>query len=205
MTALARLKQRYSISEAASAPAVAISLADMKQALRVTHSSDDVEIESLIRTGMRLVEHFTGRRLTTQTLVVTMDDFPGSEEIYLMDCAPVQSVTSIAYLDTAGVSQVVLDTSVYTLVDDLHPPFIALNPGQTWPGVYTRRGAVTITIVAGYGAASAVPAPMISAIRKFVDYHYNNKALSTTQAALMPYMTDGLQPYEVSHVGAAIP
>lgn len=76
---------------------------------------------------------------------------------------PLQSVTSVKYLDTDGVQQT-LDPATY-VVQKGEPSHIVLANGATWPSVLLMPEAVTIRFVAGYGDNEAdVPQPIRLAI-----------------------------------------
>jgi uncharacterized phiE125 gp8 family phage protein len=81
---------------------------------------------------------------------------------------PVQSVTSITYQDADDATQT-LATSVYSLVAN-HKcgPRIVLKSGQSWPATYSRDDAVTVTFVAGFPSAAAVPHRIKQMIRLLV-------------------------------------
>jgi uncharacterized phiE125 gp8 family phage protein len=149
-----------------SAPAeTPVSLTEAKAQLGVTGSGSDTLITALIAAATERLDGWAGvlgRALVTQTWAQTFPRFPACEVIGLA-LAPVQSVTSIAYYDADNAAQT-LSASVYTLLDDEIGPFVTLQADQSWPGTYAREDAVTVTYVAGYGAAAAVPAPIRQAI-----------------------------------------
>lgn len=72
------------------------------------------------------------------------------------------------------------------------------KPDQVWPGSYHREDAVSVTYVAGYGNADAVPAPIKAAILLIVGHLYENREASTVgvSAELLPMAVDALlAPY----------
>lgn len=76
---------------------------------------------------------------------------------------PLQSVTSVKYIDTDG-SEQTLDPVTY-VVEKGTPSHIVLATGKTWPAVSTQPGSVVIRFVAGYGSlGSDVPENVRSAI-----------------------------------------
>lgn len=114
-----------------------------------------------------------GRALLTQTWDLVLDWFPACIEIPL---PPLQSVSSIAYVDGDGATQT-LSSSVYQVIDQglWKPSLIVEAYQQSWPTTRDQPQAVTVTFVAGYGAASAVPAPIKSAIKLMVSHWYENR------------------------------
>ena len=79
---------------------------------------------------------------------MTLDNFP---QVIELDSPPIQSVTSIQYIDQAGATQT-LSSSVYTLDVSQKPGRIAPKINQYWPNHFpSESGAVFVTYVAGYG------------------------------------------------------
>lgn len=134
-----------------------ITLAEAKTHLRVDASDEDALITSLIVAARRAAEQRTGRALVTQTWEASCDEFPGSGEGIPLQLAPVQSVTSVKYIDTAGVEQTI-GAPNYTLNDRGSMGHSVLPAhGYAWPSAREQQNAVTVRFVAGYGAAAAVP------------------------------------------------
>jgi len=133
--------------------------AECKLVARLTASGLDSLITSdYIPAARRLCEQRTQRYLTTQTVTLTLEDWPRSDCIEIPR-GPILSVTSIVYRDTTGSSQT-LSSSWYEFkqVSDSVPPEIALLPGYTWPSLGDYEDAVIVTMQAGYGAsASSIP------------------------------------------------
>jgi uncharacterized phiE125 gp8 family phage protein len=137
-----------------------VSLLQAKQHLRVTIPDEDALILSLIIAARSHAETFTGRRFVTQTWDYFLDCFPwlewsrsGSFEI---PNGPLQSVTSVKYIDEAGVEQT-MNTSEYLVDAKSDPGRISPAYGKTWPAPRLQMNAVTVRFVCGYGLAAAVP------------------------------------------------
>ncbi len=93
---------------------------------------------------------------------------------------PLQSVSSITWLDTAGNLSTV-PSSTY-LVDTISEPGrVALAYGQTWPSTSAQGNAispvagVTVTYVAGYSSSTLVPASIKQAILLVLGAWYENR------------------------------
>lgn len=133
-----------------------VTLAEARAFLQLDSSftSDDTLIQSvLIPAARAAAEHLTGRALITQTWRRTLDGFPCLIEL---EHAPLQSVSAVEYLDSAGVWQTV-GADVYTVDTASEPGRVALKFGQVWPLPVVQIASVRITFVAGYGDATAVP------------------------------------------------
>lgn len=92
---------------------------------------------------------------------------------------PLQSVTSVAYIDTNGQQQT-LDSSLY-LVDSISEP-ARLSPayGQVWPAAQAQINAVTITFVAGW-TTGTMPNTVKHAMKLLVNHWYEHREAMATQ------------------------
>lgn len=159
-----------------------VSLVEVKQHLRVTHNSEDALLLLYMQAAREHIERTTRRQLLTATYVLGLDAFP-SCDTFRLPRAPIQSVTSIAYLDTAGVSQT-LATSVYGVNTRCEPGQVFLKYGQTWPSSYSQEQAVTVTYLAGWGHYSQVPPQLKMALLLLVGHCYEHRE-ATAEKALM--------------------
>jgi uncharacterized phiE125 gp8 family phage protein len=130
-----------------------ITAADVVEHSRITETEPSVikRINRAIKAARKQAENELGRKLITQTVDITFDNFPAV--FYLM---PVQSVVSITYLDAAGLPQT-LASNQYTVDAKSIPARITPSYGSTWPTVRGDVNSVTIRCIAGYGSADAVP------------------------------------------------
>lgn len=174
-----------------------VSLAEAKVHLRLPdeeHPEDDL-VAMLIAVARERIEAAVSRRLVTQTVDLFLDAFPfgggfylrsirerGWGPDYLPRCQviaipdpPLQSITSVKYLDADGVLQT-LDPSAYRWKASTRAPGRvepALN--GSWPTAADLFDAVQVRYVAGYGAASAVPKSAKAAILLLVGHLYENR------------------------------
>lgn len=161
-----------------------------------------------------------GRALVTQTWDLKMDAFPGcrtSETGYCGSAAaadairvplpPLQSVTSIGYVDSAGATQT-LAASKYTVDTASLPARIVPVYGETWPSTRDEVDAVTVRFVAGYAGDGAspedlranVPTAIKQAIKILVAEAYQHREASVVGQAVaaMPFAAQALlAPYRV--------
>lgn len=136
-----------------------------------TNTTSDPYLAGLIAAARLWVEDTTRRALITQTWKLYLNAFDNAIEI---PRAPLQSVTSITYVDTAGATQTVA-ASVYTVDTDSVPGRVLLAPDQLWPtDVDDREKGICITFVAGYGASGAsVPVTDLHAIKLQLEILYD--------------------------------
>ncbi len=134
-----------------------ITLTEAKLHLRVEHTVDDDLITALIQAARERAEHLLGRALITQTWARVLDAFPPNE--IELGMPPVQSITSVVYIDGDGDSQTMASTD-YSLDTTTAPGWLLMAESlSAWPTTLDTANAVTVTFVAGYGASGAsVPA-----------------------------------------------
>ena len=138
------------VSAAASEP---LTLAEAKKQAEIASgvTVHDTQLTEMISEVREQWEHDTDSVMITQTLSVTLDAFC---DPFMLPVKPIQSLTSITYYDGANSSQT-LSTDIYEL--DPTNRMVRLKYNQTYPTTASRWDAVTVTFVAGYGVASAVP------------------------------------------------
>jgi uncharacterized phiE125 gp8 family phage protein len=124
--------------------AMAVSLADARNAARIDGTDSDADIEIQVRAITAEAEHMTGRAIINRTCGVTLDAFPDVIELP----PPLVSVTSVKYFDLAGVEQTI-DPSAY-IVDPASEPG-RVTPATAWPATKCRTGAVNVVAICGYG------------------------------------------------------
>jgi uncharacterized phiE125 gp8 family phage protein len=153
-----------------------ITLAEAKLQCRVTGSTEDALLESLIGAAREAFEAEANVALVTRTLRLTVDGF-GSEPLRL-PFPPAASISSVKYVDAAGVQQT-LDAAEYALDSSRQPAVLRTAYGRSWPAVRGQAGAVQIEYVAGYGNAAAVPQLAKAAIKLLLAHLFNNREAVT--------------------------
>lgn len=157
--------------------AEALTADEAKDHLRMTSDAEDAAIEDWIKSAREYLDGPTGilgRALFTQTWELVLDSFPCAEVICL-PLPPLQSVTSITYLDPDGASQT-LSTDVYGVDDSGVEGVIFRKSGQSWPATLCQRGAVVVRFVAGYGDTAAdIPRRLVSAMKMYIGDLFENR------------------------------
>jgi len=176
---------RWSLSS--SAPALEpVTLLEMKAHARIDTEDDDTVISGLIVAARRWVEKFTHRALITQTFTYKIDRFPGPiTTVIELPGGNVQSVTSIAYIDTDGNSQTWASTE-YDADLTSEPALIGLAYDKSWASIREWGLPITITYVAGYGLTpSTVPDELRTAVKMIASELYENREDSIVGATVM--------------------
>lgn len=154
-----------------------VTLADAKAHLNVDIADDDSLIASLLSASRGFLEEEFGRAFITQTLQVVFDAFPADLcSAIELPRPPLQSVSSITYVDANGVSGTVASADYF--IDQISAPGrVAPKPGKSWPGNGLRAVAgVTVEYVAGYGDAQEdIPPSTKQAILLLLGHWYLNR------------------------------
>lgn len=115
----------------------------------------DDKLALLIAAGRRHVEKVCGLYFGSRAVVLTCDAF---EDLCRLPVAPVTSIASIAYVDTAGAAQTVAGANyeMTTHDEDGIEPAVVAAYGVSWPA--TQAGSkITVTLTAGF---AETPAPV---------------------------------------------
>ena len=136
-----------------TAPTVeALTLDEVKDHLRITSTDQDARLEAMIRAARVVFENYCQRALMTSTWDAYFDTFP--DEFRLP--APLTSVTSVKYYDTANAEQT-LAATYYVVDTSREPARVTLAYSYSWPTIYDRPGCVVVRYVSGYANQAAVP------------------------------------------------
>jgi uncharacterized phiE125 gp8 family phage protein len=92
----------------------------------------------------------------------------------VLPIGPVQSIESIAYVDTAGSAQTV-SVSDYQVDLRSHIARIAPAYGKVWPPVRVQFDSVVVQAIVGYSASNPMPEEMRLAILQLVAHFDKNR------------------------------
>lgn len=179
------LERMASISVVTPPAIEPITIAEAREHLRVDTEGTDTLLQTAIKTARAYVETLTKRALITRTLDVKFNCFALGMEI---PRPPLQSVTSIKYLDLQGVEQT-LDASIYRVVLNGHEPArIELAYNQSWPSVRGIQEQITVRIVTGFGDDRAnVPEEFKQAIKFHMQMQFDQDIREG------PYLKDAIR------------
>jgi uncharacterized phiE125 gp8 family phage protein len=152
-----------------------VTVEDARLHLDLDDNYYDSQLDRLIDVARRRVEQDTRRSLVTQTHVLSMDTFP-SNGIIELPTAPVQSVTSVTYVDTNDATQTFTE---FTLDSNNTPSRLVLNDGESFPTVRGHYDDVKVTYVSGYGSTVASVDPVAKfAILMLVSHLFNSPSVT---------------------------
>lgn len=205
-----------------------ISLAEAKAHLRVDITDEDALIQNYIRAARTTLESTYDVAFVQQSLVLGRDYFPTSYNLgwsptsgwaygdtwmsqydtmelrygYISLRPPVQSITSVTYLDPATGNPVVWPSSNYMLDADSQPGRLTLALGKTYPPTAPLMGAVKVEFVTGNPTPALVPDDQKQAIKLLCGHMYLNREAVLTGTRLVAilvelgvdYLMDGYAP-----------
>jgi len=162
-----------------------ISQEEARQQIRLgpNDGSLDADVMRLVRAATEVVEETTWRALITQTWRLTLDQFPCR---IVLPRPPLQSVTSLQYVDENGALQT-LGSTKYLVTLDAEPGRIEPAYNEVWPTTRCQQDAVRVTYVAGYGAAASdVPQGIRQAILLILADWFRNREANITGTIIAP-------------------
>lgn len=176
------------LSPAASEP---VTLAELKQHLRVTHSDEDAAVTGFLVAAVRAIEARGGLALMPQQWRLTLDA-PPTGTLHL-PIAPCTSLDAVAVTDGEGAPQTI-DASVYEFASGSPG---RLRPAGPWPQPAPKIDGVTIDFTAGYADADAVPEPLKQAVKILAGYFFETReAAQENRLYAVPQSVDALiAPY----------
>lgn len=176
----------YPASITVAAAAEPVTLAEAKAQCRIDDTSSDTILGIQIAAARAHVEAYCGVRFAEQTVAIKCDNF---DDFAWLPEAPVQSITSITYVDTAGATQTLADTVYEERFDGLSAE-IVLKHGQTWPAIQPGS-RITVTAVVGY---EEVPESVKQAMLLLIGFWFENRETVNVGniTTALPFGTDAL-------------
>jgi len=137
-------------------------------------NQEDTYISSLITVARETCENITNRALATQTLELSLDEFPSGS--IRLPRPPLVSVTSIYYKDSAGTNTEWANTN-YIVDTTKEPGEVVRAYGIDYPVfVEYPTGAIKITYTAGYNTSTNIcPLSIKQAILILISHFYENR------------------------------
>ena len=145
-----------------------MSVAEFRDTLGYGSTDQDAVFTHLLVAAREWCEQHTWRQFITATYRLTLPHF--TTELR-PPRPPLVSVSSIQYYDDRNTLQT-LSTDRYR-VQSGSPGTIETAGDETWPSTYTRRDAVQVTFVAGYGSTEhSLPESIRVAIQYLAKHWY---------------------------------
>lgn len=140
-----------------------LTLAETKAYLHIEHNTEDAIISQCILATRQMAENLLKSSLVTQSWKIAFDK-SAPVEIFL-PMAPVQSITSVVLIDESGASSTVAAANYY--IDSSRSKLIS--------EISLTADRVEISYIAGFGAATAVPASIKQGMLQHIASMYENR------------------------------
>lgn len=149
-------------------------------------TSWDTLLDNFISAATSYVDGWSGilgRCLLTQTYEVRFECFEGEFDLPFPDV----SAVVVKYYDTAGTLQT-YSSAYYQVVQETCGAEVSIYPTSPYPAVsIVREDPVVITVTAGYGTASDVPAAIKQGMLMLIGHWFSNReAVSEGQFTELP-------------------
>ena len=174
-----------------------VTLTEMLAHTRIDHADENGLIAGYIISAREHIEGQIKRDLVTKTWDYTIDwAWPtrGRRQFIRLPINPVQSVTSINYVDEAGAT-VTLNSALYTVLARTNHSYIAPAYDVEWNTTRRVPDAVTVRFVSGY---TDCPQDLKQAILFLAAHFYEQREAVRTGVAMtvVPYAVEALiSPY----------
>lgn len=180
------------VTPAATDPLMTLPLAKKYARLAMTDTSLDTILPGMLIAARDKVQLDTGIVLLAETYDVFFDSLPTDRTPIALPWRPIQSITSVKSIDTAGVTQT-LAVSNYELdasSEAARPARLALSIAGAWPTDVRPFQPYVIRLVAGWLEADVakVPKALIHAIGLVFDVYANQGgSLDAYEDVIAPY------------------
>lgn len=166
----------YGLTLVTAATAEPLTLDEAKKQVEIERADHyhDAYLTSLIKAARNRAEIETSRQIMTATWDLTLDKFPDGYKHIKVPLPPLQSVTSVTYLDDDGDTQT-FSSAAYKVITGREPGRIALRSGYAWYSTRNEEEVVTVRFVAGYTSAANVPDLLKIAMRMMIGHWFENR------------------------------
>jgi uncharacterized phiE125 gp8 family phage protein len=177
-----------------------LSVADVSEYLRLDDSpTDSLLISALITAARQHLENYLNRYIAQQTVELALTGW--SDKIDLS--APLQSVSSVKYLDVNGVEQT-LAANQYVIDNYSEPAVIYPAYNVTYPNLYDQENNVKIRYVVGFTSGGSPDTNPLPDTLKFAmmliigDLYSNREAGGEKAYQVNPTVQNLLQFYRLN-------
>lgn len=138
-----------------------VSVDELKMRVRYSDSDYDSVFMGYLLAAVEYCQEYQWAQYCTATYIDKFDRF--TQPLMLLR-SPVQSVSSVQYVDTGGTTRTLTDTTDYVVDTNAKPCRLVPSYAKWWPATRGHINDVTVTYVAGYGSPSDVPDEIKQAI-----------------------------------------
>ncbi len=156
-----------------------LTAAELREHCRVDDTGEDAKLLAMAAAAERHIEAQTGHVLTRRTELLRDMDWP--HDGWELVRTPVLGVTSIGYIDTDGMAQVLSPATWWLVPSDI--PRIALRTGQSWPEIQDDS-VIDILLDVGYPAGECPPELKQACLMLVGHFYANRETVAFTAAAV---------------------
>ena len=171
-----------------------VTVAEAKLHVRQDGSADDALLDAMVVAAREMAEAITRRALISQTWEYRLDSWPAGDVLHL-PLAPLQSVTSIKYVDEDG-AESTLSADDYVVDSYSEPGRVRLKASSSWPSTSLQVvNGVVVRFVCGWANANAVPQTIKNAMLLMIGHWYENREMILTTGAMpkdIPFTVEAL-------------
>lgn len=160
------------IETVASATGEIVSLDEAKRQLGVWDSADDSRVRLFLEAARNYCERWSETTLRlSATRTTACDRFPAGG--WRLGYPPVTGVTSVTYYDSDNASQTWASSNYRVNITQHGVAEVEIDSQATYPVVYDRQDAVTVTYTTGWATAEAAPGDAKAAILLVLSHLYD--------------------------------
>lgn len=154
-----------------------VTLQQFKAYRRVSHNSEDADLQRIIEAARDFCETeiLGGIELRKTEYALNMAAFPLADDKIEFPKPPLSSVISVGYFDEGGSTQTYASSNYNTIASDSGPGWIEPIPDELWPATQVRDDAVQINFVAGYSSNTYPPRLRQMVMLVAGDWHANRE------------------------------
>lgn len=170
-----------------------VTLIEAKEHLSIDRTivHHDNMIQRLIIAARQRIEQISNRALVTQTWDFFLDRFPSNAWAIAVPLPPLQSVTSVKYIDVDGAQQTW--TSTLFKVDTASSPGrIVPVFGEVYPSIRLEINAVEVRFVAGNTSGTTLPQVYKQAMLLLISAWFENRNLNEVPAGQNEALTQAV-------------
>ena len=158
----------------------------------VEDATEKAYADAVADVAREYVEQYSGTALLTQTWELTLDEW--WQGVLELPYPPLQSVSSIKYIDSDGVEQT-LSASAYSVTTGDPVGYVQFAADTTVPVARAEAGAIRIRFVSGYTAAADIPASLRQAVLLMTAQWFENRE---------PVLLSGAIPQQIPMTARAL-
>lgn len=182
-----------------TAPSVEpVDTTELKSQLRITGTSQDTMLDSLIKAARQHVEDYLRFSVISSTWELYLDAFPQAGDFIWIQKSPVSAITFLKYYATDGTLTILTENTDFVVDYVSKPCRIYEAYSKTWPTPRNIPNCVIIKFVTGYASAGAVPEVIKQAVLMVAATLYENPSDEVTGTQVNPINKNSewlLRPY----------